>query len=157
MVRYETLFLTTPELTNDEFTNIDNALHKLIQEHRGSTLSCERWGKYHLAFPVNDHEYGIYGLLRFEADPAKTQVLVEAIRTLLAVKFNDVILRFITVALEGSSLIYYRPESLEETPVRDVDTFLKENNMQGLMNNRRGYQAPSRGEGPVGTTQDEEA
>ena len=43
-------------------------------------------------------------------------------------------MRIMTVALApNQSLSYHRPESLEEAPVRDVDTFLKENKMEGLM------------------------
>jgi len=32
-----------------------------------------------------------------------------------------------------ASLAYQRPKSLEEVPARDVETFLKENKMEGLL------------------------
>ena len=44
-------------------------------------------------------------------------------------------MRNVVVKLDPTaSLEYTRPESLEEVPTRDVDTFLKENKMTGLLN-----------------------
>ncbi len=137
MMRYETLFLTVPEFTNDEFSALESSINKTIQDSKGMLVSCERWGKYRLAYPVRKNEYGIYGLIRFEADTESKHAVLEAVKTLLTIKHGDSIMRCMTVNLDAQkSLAYERPESLEEAPVRDVDSFLKENRMEGLRHKR---------------------
>lgn len=122
MVRYETLFLTIPELTNDEFNTLESGVNTAIQDAKGALISFERWGKYRLSYPVKKHEYGIYGLVRFEVDSASKTALLNELKTLLSIKFGDTVMRTLTISLSPQqSLVYHRPESLEETPGRDVD------------------------------------
>ena len=66
MFRYEVLFLTVPEITKDESEGIKSHFLKVVRSHKGMLLSFERWGKYHLAYPVHNNEYGVYFLARFE-------------------------------------------------------------------------------------------
>lgn len=117
MLRYETLLLTVPELTMDEASAIEAQLQKIVREHKGTLLSFERWGKMLLAYPVQEKDYGIYFLARFEAAQEHVQALLEAVKMLLAVKLNDKIMRYLINRLDDRcSLEYQRPESLEDTP-----------------------------------------
>ncbi len=137
MSRYETLILSAPDVTNDEFGQIEKAISKTIQEAKGSLVSFERWGKFRLAYPVRKNDYGIYCLIRFEIDEAQKAELLKVLNTLFTIKFGDAIMRTITTILgPKKSLAYHRPDSLEDTPVRDVDTFLKENKMDSLRGGR---------------------
>jgi ribosomal protein S6 len=134
MLRYETLFLAVPEITADETTALESAFDKVVHEAQAKVLSFERWGKYRLAYPVRKYDYGVYFLARFEVAPEHKDRLLEALRTLTAVRYGDIVMRSVIVRLdEKASLEYTRPESLEETPTRDVETFLKENKMTGLL------------------------
>lgn len=134
MIRYETLILTVPEITNDEASSLESQVNQAIKKAQGSILSFERWGKYLLAYPVRKNDYGIYYLVRFEVDRAQAGQLVKDLRAMFALKFPEVVMRSMaTVLPEGSSLEYHKPESLEDTPSRDVDTFLRENKMEGLL------------------------
>jgi small subunit ribosomal protein S6 len=141
MVRYETLLLTVPEITADEQSALETQFEKTLKDRQATLVSFERWGKFRLAYPVNKNDYGVYYLARFETLPNKVaQPLLADIETLLAVKYNELIARHLISRLDSKkSLTYQRPESLEETPTRDVDSFLKENKMMGLMGR------PSRG------------
>lgn len=133
MMRYETLFLAVPELTNDEFGALESSINKTIQASKGTMISCERWGKYKLAYPVKRNDYGIYGLVRFELEGEDKQQALDSLKTLLTIKHGDSIMRCMTVNLDPSkSLVYNRPESLEEAPARNVDSFFKENKMESL-------------------------
>lgn len=135
MLRYETLFLTVPDITADESQNIENQLDSLVTQSKGKVISFERWGKYKLAYPVRKQDYGVYFLARFEMDSDRKDALLEDIKNLFAVKHNELVMRNVIVRLdEHASLEYKRPESLEEAPTRDVDQFLKENKMTGLIN-----------------------
>jgi ribosomal protein S6 len=127
MLRYETLFLTVPEITSDEAENLEKQLDKAVGEAKGTVLSYERWGKYRLAYPVRGYDYGIYYLMRFEVDNANKDALLSSLKNFFSVKFVDVVMRNKVIRInEKSSLDYKRPESLEETPSKDIDTFLKE-------------------------------
>ncbi len=133
MLRYEILMLAVPEITQDEAKQLEDRLEKLIEQYKGAVISFERWGKYRLAYPVKKNDYGIYFLLRFEISTDPNPLLNE-LKTIFAVKLNDIVMRYVTTKLDPeASLAYQRPQSLEDTPARDVDTFLRENKMDGLL------------------------
>ncbi len=130
MQRYEVLVLTVPEITKDELKQMESQLDRLIANAKGATLSFERWGKFKLTYPIRRNEYGVYCLMRFEAPSA----LVNDMREFFAVQLHDIAMRYIIARVEGDSLAYQRPKSLEDSSTsRDVDTFLRENQMGGLL------------------------
>lgn len=117
MVRYETLLLTTPELSTELAEQLESQLEAVLREHGGVLLSYDRWGKYYLAFPVEKNDYGIYFLARFELDPARKTEALEAIRLFYAVRHAETVFRHVTKALDMEApLMYARPQSLEEIP-----------------------------------------
>jgi len=140
MLRYETLFLAVPEITADETASLESQLAKLIAEAKGTVLSYDRWGKYNLCYPIRRNDYGVYFLMRFEVEDNRATELLATLRTFLSVRQVNIVMRHIIVALSSkTSLEYVRPESLEEVPTRDVDTFLKENKMSGLIGSPKRY------------------
>lgn len=133
MFRYEVLFLAAPEITKDESENIKTHFSKTIRSHKGDMISFERWGKYRLAYPVNHNEYGVYFLTRFDVETAEKNKLIAALKEAFVFKFNTIVMKNHFERLDASgSLEYRRPESLEDSP-QDVDSFLKKNDMEGLI------------------------
>ena len=133
MFRYEVLFLTVPEITKDESEAIKAHFTKVIRAHKGTMLSFDRWGKYRLAYPVNKNEYGVYFLTRFEVEADQKESLLADVKNIFVFKFNTLIPKYIIERLNPTaSLEYRRPESLEDSP-QDVDSFLKRNEMEGLI------------------------
>lgn len=127
MLRYETLFLTVPEVTSDEVVAIEEQLQVLVKEHNASVISFERWGKSQLAYAVQNHEYGVYFLVRFEVPAESAYALNEGVKALLAVKHNDTVMRHVISRLDShASLVYQRPETLEDVPGKMPDVFVKE-------------------------------
>lgn len=117
MVRYETLLLTTPDLSTELAEQLESQLEAVLREHGGVLLSYDRWGKYYLAYPIQKNDYGIYFLARFELDPARKTDALEAIRLFYAVRHAETVFRHITKALDSEApLMYARPQSLEEIP-----------------------------------------
>ncbi|HLB40985.1 MAG TPA: 30S ribosomal protein S6 [Candidatus Babeliales bacterium] len=137
MQKYETLILATPEATDDECSALELQLSKLIESRKGKMISFDRWGKYRLAYLIARHRYGIYFLARYElADQHKQAVLAE-INSLLKIKLEQLVMRFVTTALDPKvGLEYRRPMPLDERP-RHVDEFLKEHKMDGLLKETR--------------------
>lgn len=131
MYRYEVLVLTVPEITQDETKQLETEFDRFITKSKGSVLSFERWGKFKLTYPIRGNAYGVYFLIRFELPTTELKELNE----LFAIKFHTIVMRFLVSRLHIDSLVYQRPKSLEESPTsRDMDSFLKENQMEGLFN-----------------------
>jgi len=123
MYNYELLMLTVPEITKDEAATIEFQLDKIINKSKGSIISFERWGKYKLAYPVRRNDYGIYFLVRFSVEGKSFS---EDLHSLLAVKFNDLVVRNIVTKLEkNQSMEYQRPPSLEDIPKRHIGSLLE--------------------------------
>jgi ribosomal protein S6 len=143
MLRYETLFITVPEITSDEAGKLEKTLEKSVSQEKGSVISFERWGKYHLAYPIRTYDYGVYYLMRFEVADERKTALLEDLKTLFSVKFGDLIMRNILVRLDPrESLEYKRPESLEEAPSKDIDVIMKESKSILGPRRDRGSQGP---------------
>lgn len=134
MLRYEVLILTSPDITSDETSRLEDEVSKLIRKNKGELISFERWGKLSLAYPIKNNDYGVYFLGRFDVENEQCRELLKEFRMLFSVKLPDVVMRFLPTRLDiDASLDYQRPDSLEDTPTRDVDTFLRENKMEGLL------------------------
>lgn len=121
VARYEVLILAVPEITADEASMLESQLHSAISQLKGEVLSFERWGKYKLTYQVRKNDYGVYFLARFDLPKdEKLGVSMEDIKRLLAVKYHDIVMRFIFSVLDPKApLTYKRPESLEEMPRRE--------------------------------------
>ncbi len=142
MLRYETLFVTVPEITSDEAGRLEKTLGKAVADSKGAVISFDRWGKYHLAYPIRKYDYGVYYLMRFEVDDARKNEVLESLKKLYGVGLNDLIMRNVLVRMhpEGS-LEYQRPDSLEEAP-KDIDNIMKES--KSILRRGRGSRDESR-------------
>lgn len=134
MFRYEVLFLTISEITEDESKNIQSLFSKIIQDAKADIISFERWGKYKLAYTIKRSEYGVYYLARFETNIENKAEVLKNIRNLLAIKLNNLILKYYIQKLPYGFLEYKRPASLEESSY-EVNSLLKKNNGSESFNN----------------------
>lgn len=133
MLRYEVLFLTVPEITNDESQKVQDLFSQTIRKAKGKMLSFDRWGKYKLAYLVRKNEYGVYFLVRFDVALEDRDALLADLRDVFVFKCNNLIMKHIFQRLnEVASLDYKRPESLEDNP-QDLNDFLKKNDVSGLL------------------------
>ena len=134
MVHYETLILSVPEITASEAATIEEQMEKVIKNNTGKINSFERWGKYRLAYPVRSNDYGVYFLTRFETEQEDVETLLKQVEDLFKLKFPQVVMRFMNTRLDAKKpMTYHKPDSLEDIPSQDVDTFLRENKMEGLL------------------------
>jgi small subunit ribosomal protein S6 len=128
MMRYELLMLSVPEITLDEAKALESQIERTIRDAKGAVLSFDRWGKYRLAYPVKKNDYGVYFLTRFEIEDSNE--LLEELKSVFMVKLNDTIMRHMISRLNlKDSLEYQKPQSLEEAPARDMNTFIRDNNL----------------------------
>lgn len=137
MTKYEILMLAIPGITEDEMTNFEKQYEKLVKESKGNVISFEKWGKCRLAYPIKKNDYGVYYLTRFEME--NPQAFFKEIKLLLDVKYHELIMRTVTAKLDPkASLEYQRPDTVESIQTRNVDEFLRENKMEGLLPRQEG-------------------
>jgi small subunit ribosomal protein S6 len=140
MLKYETLFLATSEITDDEISSIERELDKLLATYKGKLTLYDKWGKYRLAYPVNKSDYGVYVLARYEFDDnAKVSDFVKEFDTFVKIKCHEFIMRYASIKLSPKAAsTYNKPEPIDSTRSTNVDKFLKENKMEGILGNYEG-------------------
>jgi small subunit ribosomal protein S6 len=100
MSNYETVFITTPVLSNEEYTRTVKKYADLIEKAGGTVVHKEDWGIKQLAYPIQKKTTGFYTLLQFEVDP-------QFIRKFeVEFKRDESIMRFLTTRLDKYALAY---------------------------------------------------
>jgi small subunit ribosomal protein S6 len=100
MNQYETVFITTPVLSNDEYTRTVKKYTDFIEKNGGELVSKEDWGLRQLAYPIQKKTTGFYTLLEFKVDP-------QLIRKMeVEFKRDESIMRFLTTKLDKYGAAY---------------------------------------------------
>ena len=66
---YETLYVTRPDLKEEDLTKIQQKLLDSIFANEGEVIKADKWAERELAYEVQDHKRGIYYILVFKALP----------------------------------------------------------------------------------------
>lgn len=68
MNKYETMYIISPTLDEEQVKALVEKFNNLISEH-GELEKVEEWGRKKLAYEVQDQKEGYYVLLYFSANP----------------------------------------------------------------------------------------
>ena len=98
--RYETVFILTPVLSEDQVKEAVKKYSDLIEKLGGKIVSHENWGLKKLAYNIRKKASGFYNLVEFELEGSAIQDYE------VAYKRDERVLRFLTVKLEKHSLAY---------------------------------------------------
>jgi small subunit ribosomal protein S6 len=99
--RYETVFILTPVLSDDQAKEAAKKFKKTITDLGGKIVNEENWGLKKLAYPIQKKTTGFYHLLEYSGEG------LEIINNLeLTFKRDERILRFLTVALDKHAIAY---------------------------------------------------
>jgi small subunit ribosomal protein S6 len=99
--RYETVFILTPVLSDDQAKEAAKKFKKTITDLGGKIVNEENWGLKKLAYPIQKKTTGFYHLLEFAGEG---QEIINALE--LTFKRDERILRFLTVALDKHAMAY---------------------------------------------------
>lgn len=91
MQRYETVFIISGNVSEQETNEIISSFEKVITGEKGKLIQTDRWGKRRFAFPIDKFGEGNYFLLFYDADGAIVKELERKMR------MNENVLRFLTV------------------------------------------------------------
>jgi small subunit ribosomal protein S6 len=99
--RYETVFILTPVLSDDQAKEAAKKFKKAITDLGGKIVNEENWGLRKLAYPIQKKTTGFYHLLEFAGEG---QEIVNQLE--VTFKRDERILRFLTVALDKHASAY---------------------------------------------------
>lgn len=98
--QYETVFIATPVLSEQQMKEAVAKYTKLITDNGGEIVYQEDWGLKQLAYPIQHKTSGFYYLIEFKANP-------EFVATLETQYHRDErIIRYLTVALDKHAVAY---------------------------------------------------
>ena len=66
--RYETVFILTPVLSEDQVKETVKKVEATLKEQKAKVMHRENWGLKKLAYPIKKKSTGFYNLLEFEGE-----------------------------------------------------------------------------------------
>ena len=91
MRRYETIFITYPDLPEEDINGLVERYSAIVKDRQGIVVKVEKWGKRKLAYEIEKQARGFYLLIDFAGTAA---IVTELERNL---RIGDKILKFMTV------------------------------------------------------------
>ena len=117
MRHYETVFLISPNLSEEETETLIQQMEEVVTEKKGKLINKDEWGKRRLAYPIQKFEEAFYVLFHYEGE---SEIPDELERRF---KQSDTILRYLTVKKEMRENIRGRkkqaPVKAEEPPPKE--------------------------------------
>ena len=98
--QYETVFIMTPVLSEDQMKEAVSKFHKLLAEKGAEVVFENNWGLRKLAYPIQKKSTGFYYLIEFKAEGSAVKDLE------VAYKRDERVLRFLTIKLDKHSIAY---------------------------------------------------
>ena len=100
MNQYETVFILTPVLSDEQMKETAAKFKKVLTDKGAEILNEEAWGLKKMAYAIQKKSTGFYCLIEFKAEP-------EVIKTLeTAYRRDEKVLRFQTVKLDKYGVEY---------------------------------------------------
>ena len=80
MNHYETVFILTPVLSDQQMKEAVEKFEKVLTDNGASIVNEEIWGLRKLAYPIQKKSTGFYSLVEFDGDPTIVKKLETAFR-----------------------------------------------------------------------------
>lgn len=98
--RYETVFILTPVLSDDQTKEAVKKFRELLLEKGATIVNEEFWGLRKLAYPIQKKTTGFYQLFEFDAEGTVVADLE------IAFKRDERVIRFLSVVLDKHGVAY---------------------------------------------------
>ena len=100
MNQYETVFIVTPVLSDDQVKETVQKFKKILTDKSSEILVEENWGLRKLAYPIKHKTTGFYNLIEFKAEGAAIEKLETEFRR------DERIIRFLTFKMDKYATAY---------------------------------------------------
>ena len=120
MNKYETVFILTPVLSDDQMKETVEKFKKVLTDNGATIENEENWGLRKLAYPIENKNTGFYTLIEFEGEPT----IVDKLET--AYRRDEKVIRFLTFRLDKYAAEYaikrraVRQAKLEERATQEA-------------------------------------
>lgn len=94
MNNYETVFILTPVLSDQQAKEAVEKFTKVLTDNGAAIVNEENWGLRKLAYPIEKKSTGYYTLVEFDSNPEVIKKLETAFRR------DERMLRFLTFRLD---------------------------------------------------------
>jgi small subunit ribosomal protein S6 len=94
MKQYETGFLLSPQLTEEEAEAVVQQMADVIAHRQGTIVKVDKWGKRRTAYPLGKFHDAYYYFFHYEGGPDIPAELARRFRQL------DTVLRYLTLTKE---------------------------------------------------------
>ncbi len=122
--RYETVFITTPVLSEEQMKETVNKFKKIITDNKGSVIHEENWGLKKLAYPIQKKSTGFYYLFEFETEGSIIDQLEVEYRR------DERIIRFLTIRMEKYAIEYSEKKKKQKKAAKQAVSEQNENNKE---------------------------
>jgi small subunit ribosomal protein S6 len=102
MRHYETLYIISPELGDEDYKAVVDKHKNLIEKEKGVIVKLEEWGKRKLAYQLKKFDQGFYVLMDYCGETGLTDEIARAL------KLDDRVLKYQTIKLGDNA----NPEEL---------------------------------------------
>ena len=100
MNRYETVFILTPVLSDEQMKEAVAKFKKLLTDNGAEIVNEETWGLKKMAYAIQKKSTGFYCLLEFKAEPTIDKTLETGYRR------DEKVIRHMTVKLDKYAAQY---------------------------------------------------
>ena len=103
MKHYETVFILTPVLSDDQVKETVVKFKGIIEKAGAKIDNQENWGLKKLAYPIQKKSTGFYHLMEFSTEDGSILADIE-----VAFKREEKVIRFLTTSLDKHALAWAR-------------------------------------------------
>ena len=100
MNQYETVFILTPVLSDDQMKETVAKFRKLLTDNGAEILNEEAWGLKKMAYAIEKKSTGFYCLVEFKGEPSIVDTLETGYRR------DEKVIRYMTVRLDKYAVEY---------------------------------------------------
>ncbi|MFO7732208.1 MAG: 30S ribosomal protein S6 [Candidatus Aminicenantes bacterium] len=115
MRQYETGFVLSPALSEEETTLFIQQMAEIVAQRKGRMVKQDVWGKRRLAYPIKRHEDGFYVFFTYDG-PGDISTEMER-----RFKQTDSVIRFMTVKKDPRDLIRRRKKKAAAEAARAAE------------------------------------
>lgn len=128
MRRYETIFIASPVLTEEQVDELVRSFEGIIAEQGGELLKTDKWGRKKLAYEVQKFSEGYYTLFEMNAGSNLIAELERRFRN------NDSVIKFLSVRMDEQAKAADRQKArYEREGKRKAQAGIKERSLEEVM------------------------
>ena len=128
MRRYETIFIASPTLTDEQVDELVRYFEGIVAEQGGELLKTDKWGRKKLAYEVQKFSEGYYTLFQMNAGNKLVAELERRFRN------HDSVIKFLSVRLDVEQKAAERNKArYERESRRKAKAGIKERTLEEVM------------------------